>query len=229
MYGYIRFYTVLYGFIRFCTVICGFIRFYTVIFFIIKDYYVALASWLINFEEDLYDIIKNVEFKRVDNDFLDELKSDIRDINNSPKMFVPADKTRNVYETSKETYEKLLSDNITKAYKKVDDANYRTVNQEAKATATKLGIADRVHRMAEKPAFVTLKDHKENFDNSPKCRLLNPAKSELGKLSKQRTERLINGIKSNKRLSQWDDTGTVIELVPKSRQLREKIHRCYTG
>ena len=32
--------------------------------------------------------------------------------------------------------------------------------------------------------FITLKDHKENFLNNPKTRLLNPAKNELGRISK---------------------------------------------
>ena len=34
------------------------------------------------------------------------------------------------------------------------------------------------------PAFITLKDHKINFRTSTPCRLLNPCKSELGKISK---------------------------------------------
>jgi hypothetical protein len=38
--------------------------------------------------------------------------------------------------------------------------------------------------MARKNAFITLKDHKENFDINPKCHLLNPWKSVLGKVSK---------------------------------------------
>ena len=32
--------------------------------------------------------------------------------------------------------------------------------------------------------FITLKDHKENFLNNPRTRLLNPAENELGKISK---------------------------------------------
>ena len=32
--------------------------------------------------------------------------------------------------------------------------------------------------------FITLKDHEENFLNNPKTRLLNPAKNELGRISK---------------------------------------------
>ena len=34
----------------------------------------------------------------------------------------------------------------------------------------------------QKTAFITLKDYKENFNINPKCRLINPAKSELGKM-----------------------------------------------
>jgi hypothetical protein len=38
--------------------------------------------------------------------------------------------------------------------------------------------------MAETEAFITLKDHKDNVESNPKCRLINPAKRELGKVSK---------------------------------------------
>ena len=32
--------------------------------------------------------------------------------------------------------------------------------------------------------FITLKYHKPNFQNNPKVKLLNPAKNELGRISK---------------------------------------------
>ena len=35
------------------------------------------------------------------------------------------------------------------------------------STATDLNIQDRVERMAEQQAFITLKDHKDNFENKP--------------------------------------------------------------
>lgn len=41
-----------------------------------------------------------------------------------------------------------------------------------------------VKPMARKPAFISLKDYKENFEDHPKCHLINPAKFELGKESK---------------------------------------------
>ena len=48
--------------------------------------------------------------------------------------------------------------------------------------------------MARKPAYITIKDHKENFNINPKCRLINPAKSELGKVAKTIVEN-INSVR----------------------------------
>ncbi len=33
--------------------------------------------------------------------------------------------------------------------------------------------------MKKREAFISLKDHKENFENNLKCRLINPAKTNL--------------------------------------------------
>ena len=55
---------------------------------------------------------------------------------------------------------------------------------EAKHIAKTLEIADRVECMDRKPAYRTLNDHKKNYNINPKCRLINPAKSELGKIAK---------------------------------------------
>ena len=44
-------------------------------------------------EDDLQKMISNVQFKRVNNDFQNRLKNDIRSIQSSKKVFVFADKT----------------------------------------------------------------------------------------------------------------------------------------
>ena len=59
-----------------------------------------------------------------------------------------------------------------------------SINLEAKSISTMLEIRDRVKRIARTPSFVTLKDQKDNFHSSPTCLLINPSKSELGKVSK---------------------------------------------
>ena len=38
---------------------------------------------------------------------------------------------------------------------------------------------------SDQNAFITLKDHKENFSNSTNCGLINPSKSEVGHISKK--------------------------------------------
>ena len=43
---------------------------------------------------------------------------------------------------------------------------------------------------SNKQAFITLKDYKDNFENNPKYRLLNPAKSEIGIISKHHLQRI---------------------------------------
>ena len=45
-------------------------------------------------------------------------------------------------------------------------------------------IGNRIECMKKHEAFISLKDYKENFENNPKCRLINPAKSDSGEISK---------------------------------------------
>ena len=128
----------------------------------------------------------------------------------SNNVFVFADKTSNIYELPKDTYNKLLNENITKTYKKAPPKLENAVNSEAKSIAEKLELADRVESLAKSPAYITLKDHKENFSTSPKCRLINPSKSELGKISKAKVEKINDSIKSQLNINQWKNTDQVI-------------------
>ena len=75
---------------------------------------------------------------------------------------------------------------------------------------TKLEIDDRVDATADKDAFITLKDHKPNFANKPTCRLINPTKSEIGKVSKKILDRIISTIAKKRNFDQWKNTTAVI-------------------
>ena len=101
-------------------------------------------------------------------------------------------------------------ENITKSYKKTNGSNLATVNKEAKKIAKGLGIDERVEKFVEKPCFITLKDHKENFDNNPKCRLINPAKSEIGLISKNYLDKINKEVLAAMKVNQWRNTTTVI-------------------
>ena len=60
------------------------------------------------------------------------------------------------------------------------------------------------------PAYITLKDHKENFRNNTKCRLINPSKSEVGLVSKSYLSNIIASISKKTKVNQWRNTSTVI-------------------
>ena len=123
---------------------------------------------LANFENDLLEMIQHITFKPIHNQFQDRLRDDIKQINSSNKAFIPADKSRNFYEMDKESHNKLYIENITKTYKKTDHMTYDHINKEAKSIAEDLGISEKVECLAKSTAFITLKDHKEDFSNNPK-------------------------------------------------------------
>ena len=159
----------------------------------------------------MFKLVENLRFKKVINNFQDKLKHDVKKVNLSDKVLVFADKSRNVYELDKTQYEKLLRENITKSYRKADEQSVNSVNQELNDIATKLDIGDRIKSTARQQAFISLKDHKENFQNNPKCRLLNPAKNNLGLISKQILDRINSCIRSQTNVNQWRNTYSVID------------------
>ena len=130
-------------------------------------------------------MVKNIEFEDVRTEFQKKMSADLKSIKKSGKVFVSADKTRNLYGIRPEEYTKLLKDNVTKTYKKSSEDIVDPVNSEASSIAKKLKISDRVQRIAKNEAFISIKDHKPKFPRNIQCRLLNPCKSEVGKISRQ--------------------------------------------
>ena len=56
-----------------------------------------------------------------------------------------------------------------------------------------------------------MKDHKENFENAPKCRLINPAKTNIGRISKQLLEVINREVHDSTGLTQWRSTGEALK------------------
>ena len=175
-----------------------------------------LVKDLLGFESDMYALIKGIEFKQHYGSKLQQkINKDIKDMRSSSCLFVQADKTTNIYKLSPEYYNKLLNDNITSSYAKQNDELKATIDVEAKKVAEKLGIADRAEAFAKRDAYITLKDHKENFPNNPKCRLINPAKGEMGVVSKKLLQEINAKVHSATRVNQWRNTSAVIDWFSK--------------
>ena len=61
----------------------------------------------------------------------------------------------------------------------------------------------------ESNSFITIKDYKENFDNHPTVRLINPAKNELGRISKLILDKIYKKISQKFELNQWENADIV--------------------
>ena len=83
------------------------------------------------------------------------------------------------------------------------------INKEAKWIATKLNIDHKINSIAEQPAFITIKDHKPNFKINPSYRLINPTKSEIGRISKHIQDNINTQLKDKLPLNQWKNTKAV--------------------
>ena len=106
---------------------------------------------LIHFENDLYLLIKNIEFKdHPRNAFQRKLRDDVQAIKRSTELFVPADKTTNIYKMSKGQYDKLLTENVSAKYKKTDSKIKQEIDREAKKIANNLSLADRAECFASR-------------------------------------------------------------------------------
>ena len=63
-----------------------------------------------------------------------------------------------------------------------------------------------------------LKDHKEDYSTNPKYRLLNPTKCQLGKISKQISQKINKTLKSKLNLNQWQNSSQVIDWLKNIQQ-----------
>ena len=72
-------------------------------------------------------------------------------------------------------------------------------------------IIDKMDINAESNCFITSKDYKENFLNHPKVRLMNPAKNELGRISKTILDNINMKLFQATKINQWKNTVSAIK------------------
>lgn len=120
---------------------------------------------MVHFDRDLLGIVQNVKFRSVHNPFQSTLKYQYIYIS-TDQLLVHAHKTRNLYKMNIAKYNKLLTENITHKYKTADDTTARNIETEFYDIANELDIGDRIDGTTQEPAFITLKNHKENFENN---------------------------------------------------------------
>ena len=65
--------------------------------------------------------------------------------------------------------------------------------------------------MAKVPTYITLKDHKDNFRSAHPCRLINPCKTEIGKISKSILENIGRYLLNLLQVNQWRNSESAIK------------------
>ena len=79
-------------------------------------------------------------------------------------------------------------------------------------------ILDRMDINSKNTCFITLKYYKENFLNNPTVRLINPAKNELGRISKAILDNINKRLCTRLNINQWKNTASVIEWFKRIEQ-----------
>ena len=175
------------------------------------------------FEEDVYKLARSIKFKENENELQNKMKSDINKVKKSKNVFIKADKTPNIYEISPQKYKKMLHDNITTKYRKDNRETVNKINTEAAKIATKLELDNRITVLPENEPFLLIKDHKKEFPKSVPCRLINPTKSEIGKISKHYLEDINSLLRSVLNVRQWRKTDDVVRWFQKIENKENKM------
>ena len=76
-------------------------------------------------------------------------------------------------------------------------------------------------------SFTTIKNHRENFNNHPTVRLINPAKNELGRMSKLILDQTNKKISKKFELNQWKNTDIAIDWFKQIKN--EDLHKFATS
>ena len=94
----------------------------------------------IDFENDMMYMVRNIEFRNAINSFQTKLSSDIKRMKTNNNLLIQADKSRNIYLMSKDTYTKHLTETVTKTYKQYLRKKPKNINYNSKLIVQELSI-----------------------------------------------------------------------------------------
>ena len=167
------------------------------------EHYPLQHKGLNAFEADLYELARSIQFKKVHNSFFSKLSQDVKRIAICSSLFLPADKTTNLYKMGIIDSKKLLHDNVTVNCQITNASNVKQINLDVINIANNLKLDNKIEKLAKKEAFFPVKDHKPNFCNNPKCRLFNFTKFKIGIINQKLLDRINSSIRSSTGLMQW--------------------------
>ena len=91
-------------------------------------------------------MVRNIEFRNANNSFQTNISSDIKRMKSNDNLLIQADKWRNIYLMSKDTYTTHLTETVTKIYKQCSRKKVKNINYKSKLIVQELSIDDRVEK-----------------------------------------------------------------------------------
>ena len=134
------------------------------------------------------------------------------------------EKTSNIYTLTKSKHNHVLDNAVTVTYKKATKAIRDIINKEGIKYAKRVDIIDRIEINGTSNCFITLKDHTENFVIHPKSRLINPAKKEIGRISKSILDKINTCLCEKLKLIEWKNITDVISWFEKTDKKHPHVH-----
>ena len=85
----------------------------------------------------------------------------------------------------------------------------------AKHISKKLELDNRIECLAKNTAFISSIDHKSNFQSPLPCPLINPSKSDIGKISKSILDRGNENLRKKLQFNPWKKSENIIDWFKK--------------
>ena len=174
------------------------------------------------FEDKFMSLVKGIKFGKQLNHFQQKLREDVKKIKQENRVHIKGDKSNNYYKMESKEYKKLVEKEIHKEYRKATTQEVKNIETNHKDIVKELELEDRVFETTKNQCFATLKDHKENFENNPTVRLIDPCKPEIGKIAKDLLENINHSVRTQTKLKQWRNTPEVINWF-KSLQNKQSL------
>ena len=121
---------------------------------------------LVAFEPELTELVKNVKFWKVKKQLPNQLKKDIKTINQSDKTLTFTDKSSKMYRLTKKKKENVkMRRNAITTYKKTNTNIKKRMYIKGKQIMENADkeILERININSKNNCFITLTDHKKNF------------------------------------------------------------------
>ena len=93
----------------------------------------------------------------------------------------------------------------------MDKKKVRAINIDAKKIAKDLELEDEIEKMQDSECYITVKDHREDFPQEIPCRLINPSKSDIGKLSKIILDKTNSDVRPSVQVNQQKNSQALVK------------------